>query len=30
MEQIIKNDPILNYFFINEADINWFNGYKLI
>lgn len=28
MENIIKNDPTLNYF-INEASIDWWNDHQL-
>jgi len=28
MENIIKNDPTLNYF-INEAKIDWFNDFQV-
>ena len=28
MEDIIKNDPTLNYF-INEAEIDWFNEFQV-
>lgn len=28
MEQIIKNDPTLNYL-INEATIDWFNDFQV-
>lgn len=28
MEDIIKNDPTLNYF-INEAKIDWFNDFQV-
>ena len=28
MDDIIKNDPTLNYF-INEAKIDWFNDFRV-